>query len=202
MSHLSCMAMTYTHHCLRWCGFKGSPVCIPIQLTPQVWLTDLLPPDGADFTVLACQCAVVGKSGGMLLSIWGLSDSVSPVLTVWLCVSGQTVNCLLYGNHDKILNCFMFCKHNSRLIAMLLEEVKRYGCSNHSDKYSQQECNLHYSEKEDIFLRTATSMCFCFHPPVCSCIPFLCVVRDGEIAGEWLTKTWPSSEVITGGRLE
>lgn len=39
-------------------------------------------------------------------------------------------------------------------------------------------------KKEEIFLSMASGMCFCFHALVCSCIPFPCVVRDGEIAGE------------------
>lgn len=79
--------------------------------------------------------------------------------------------------------------------------VKKNSYSNYSDKYRQQESNLRYRKRghippcgyQHVFLFSSSSLYY---------IPFPCVGLDGEIAGEWLTKTWPRSEVVIGGRLE
>lgn len=129
MSHLSCMAMTYTHHCLRWCGFKGSPVGIPIQLTPQVWLIGLLPPDEADFTGLACQCVCsreIWRDAAQYLGFVWLhlasleqSDCVCVCVVRWWTPSTLQIK-ILKDKKKKTVLCFV-----NTTVARSLSEVKQ-----------------------------------------------------------------------------
>lgn len=60
-------------------GFRVLLLAFLLKWVPRNDSSACYPQTKADFTVLACHCAVVRKSGTMMMiSIWGLSDSVWP----------------------------------------------------------------------------------------------------------------------------
>ena len=143
----------------------------------------LLPPDEADSAVLARLRAVVGESGRMLLSIWGLSDSVSPVLsglTMCVCLLGDGWVSLLNGTTIRSpkpkKTCFInTAGYNHPTPVRMCSTVP----SNYSDKYTQQESNLHYSEKRTYFSTRPPACVFVFILRTGAAFLF-CVLRETE----------------------
>lgn len=170
-------------------GFRGLLLSFVSDWLLRIWLTCLLP-QMKQTSLWLVIIAVAGKAGRTLCSIWGLSDCLASLTVCRLMLCGLMVKFVWaaleiwwhFNNYWREKE--RFCKQRLLVEVTLLRSCRLTGTVSKIVTYIRGR-----GKREHIPRDGCPGMCFCFHHPFFGCIPFPCVVRDGEIVGEWLTPT-------------